>query len=493
MFIGQQHEMQNVPNYRVIARRGKAPTWQSPGTMFAFALLADRLKQEIATSRCALLAMTFLVVQCNCPPNCNLPLPAEFVDRLALVMGAGLGERLGPFGMVDGVGVELGLQRNAGALAVIDTALAGFVQEIACVELDTGAVCMYRHGASGAGVTQNCAGIAEYLEIVVIAALQVQTFIVLADVAADGLGFAEIKGSSFNLAQLTGGDIGSVVGVKPAAGDDQLLMNGSVRILMTGQIEIAVVGHVEDRVPVCHGIICNVQSVVCFQRVGHADDRVSGKALIALGTVETQRDGVFSVPLYLPEAQMEPIRTAVQAVAAFVGVEPDSGVVQQKGCTCNAVGIAANDGAEVTAVAAAVAFCIVKTQNHIFQIALAVGHKQRHKMGAEIGNGGGQLAARYGVKRSLLAGYKCAERFFHKDSPSIFETKRGFLEILVFGIIILYFCFTFKPIFVSLRIFETFWRFVVNGKSEQKPNFLMDTNCSTIFCVLLLTKPQYLV
>ena len=34
----------------VIPRRGEAPTWESPGTMFASAYVFNRLYQEIATS-----------------------------------------------------------------------------------------------------------------------------------------------------------------------------------------------------------------------------------------------------------------------------------------------------------------------------------------------------------------------------------------------------------------------------------------------------------
>ena len=34
----------------VIPRRGEAPTWESPGTMFVLAAFFDRLYQEIATS-----------------------------------------------------------------------------------------------------------------------------------------------------------------------------------------------------------------------------------------------------------------------------------------------------------------------------------------------------------------------------------------------------------------------------------------------------------
>ena len=69
-----------------------------------------------------------------------------------MVFLIGPGEGLGPFGMVDGIGVELGLQRNAGALAVMDTALAGFIQKITSIELNAGAIRMDSHGAAGTGI-----------------------------------------------------------------------------------------------------------------------------------------------------------------------------------------------------------------------------------------------------------------------------------------------------------------------------------------------------
>ena len=113
-------------------------------------------------------------------------LPAEFVNGFAVVFFACLGERLGPFGVVYGVGIELGLQCDTGALAVMDTALTGFIQVIAGIELDTGAIRVDGHGAAGVRVTQNGTGGTENLEIVVIAALQLQTLIVFSDVPANG-------------------------------------------------------------------------------------------------------------------------------------------------------------------------------------------------------------------------------------------------------------------------------------------------------------------
>ena len=161
-------------------------------------------------------------------------LPAKLINRFAMVFLTGLCKRLGPFGMVDGIGVKLSFQSNAGALAVIDAALTVFVQEIARVELNAGTIGMYRHGTSGAGIPQNGTGGAEYLKIVIIAALQFQTFIIRFNIAADGLGFPEVKGCGHDWAQFAGGNIGSIVGIKEAAGDSQLLMDRCIHILVSG-------------------------------------------------------------------------------------------------------------------------------------------------------------------------------------------------------------------------------------------------------------------
>ena len=51
----------------------------------------------------------------------------EPVHGLAVVGFTGFGDGLGPFGMMEGVGVELGLQADAGALGVVDAALADLI------------------------------------------------------------------------------------------------------------------------------------------------------------------------------------------------------------------------------------------------------------------------------------------------------------------------------------------------------------------------------
>ena len=63
-------------------------------------------------------------------------LPGEAVDSLAVIGLVCFDEGLLPFRMVNGIGIELSFQSNAGALAVDGAALAGLVQEVACIQLD---------------------------------------------------------------------------------------------------------------------------------------------------------------------------------------------------------------------------------------------------------------------------------------------------------------------------------------------------------------------
>ena len=79
-----------------------------------------------------------------------------------MIVLAGLGEGLDPFGVVHRVGIELGLQRNAAPVAVGYAVLARALQIIAGVEVETGAIGGDGHGAAGFGIRQNGAGVGDY-------------------------------------------------------------------------------------------------------------------------------------------------------------------------------------------------------------------------------------------------------------------------------------------------------------------------------------------
>lgn len=145
-------------------------------------------------------------------------LPAEAVHRFAVVVFACLGDGLGPVGVVQAVGIELGLQCHAGALAVEHAALALFVQVVAGIELDAGAVGIHRHGTAGNRIGKLGTGIAEDFPVVIVAPLQVQGFIVSTDVPTDGLGETEIHRGTLHTPQFPSGDAFGIVGVKEPAG-----------------------------------------------------------------------------------------------------------------------------------------------------------------------------------------------------------------------------------------------------------------------------------
>ena len=136
------------------------------------------------------------------------------------------GKGLRPLGMVYSVGVELSLQADAAALAVVDAILAVVFQEVAGVELDTAAVGRNAHGAAGSGVMENGAGVAEDLKIVVKAALQEQRLIVGLNIPANGFGCAEVHGGTVHTAHFAGGDAVGIGYGKGPGGEGQLLGHG---------------------------------------------------------------------------------------------------------------------------------------------------------------------------------------------------------------------------------------------------------------------------
>ena len=171
-----------------------------------------------------------------------------------------LDKRLGPFGMVDGIGIELCFQADAASVAVGNTVLADFThEEITAVELNTGAVRGYCHSASGFRVGQNGTGVGKNFKIVVVAALQLQGFIICVDISADGFGNPEVHGSADDSSVFTGGNgHGICYGEEPSR-NGQDLGHGLFRMVVTGQIEIAVIGKVEHRILIADGIVADTQ------------------------------------------------------------------------------------------------------------------------------------------------------------------------------------------------------------------------------------------
>ena len=352
------------------------------------------------------------------------------VNGFAVIFFAGFRNGLRPLGVVQAVGIELGLQGRAGAFAVVYTVLALFIQEIAGVELDAGAVGVNGHAPSGNRVGKGGAGIAEDFPVVVIAALQLQRLVVRADVLTDGLGGAEIHGRPRNAAQFTGGDIFGIIGVEETAGDGQKLIHGGIRLFVAGQIEIAVVGEIEDGILVAGGIVHDVQAILLVQRIGHPDNGIARETLVAVGAVQFQSDGGPGVRYRRPHPLEEEVRAGVQVVSALVGSQAVRFTAQFKGGALQTVGVAANGSAQCRAVGGAVAVAVIIAQDHVRKLTVPVGDQQADKGCTVIGDRCGEAATGYCVQGSGFSGGQNAESFFHENGSFHFSwgKKRNYVK-----------------------------------------------------------------
>ena len=349
-------------------------------------------------------------------------LPGEAVDGFAVVVLSGLGDGLGPFGVVNGIGVELGFQGHTAALAVVDAALAVGVQEVAGVELDAGTIRGNGHGSAGFRVIELGAGVAENLPVVVIAPLEVQRLVIGVNVPANGLGSAEIHRGAFHAALLPGGDAFGVSGGEEPAGEGENLCHGFFRAVVSRQVEIAVVGQVENRVLVADGVILNVKTAAAVQPVGHSDHGIPGEALITIGTAQLQGDGVAGMRSYAPHPGAVGIRAAVEVIAALIGGQGICFAAQNEAGTLDPVGAAANRSAEKPA-AVQIPFAAVIAQNNICQVPLAVRYQKLDQAAAEIGDTGSHTAAGNCVQEAFLAGGQVAKRFFHGNLLSFLQVE----------------------------------------------------------------------
>ena len=336
---------------------------------------------------------------------------------------SGLYNRLGPVAVVDAVGEEVGLQRHAAALAVDNAALAHFIQKVAGIELDAGAIGENLHGSAGCAVLQNGAGIGGNDPVVVVTALKVQRFKVRANVPGDGLGGAEVHGRPLHTLERAGGDALGIIGIEVVCTNGQQLLHGQIRLFMTGQIKVAVVGHIKDGVLVADAVIDNVQTAVVIQGIGHLNVRISRETLIAVRTVKAQSDGSFGLSDQCPDPLEIEVRAGVEVVFSLVGNHLVFLTTKAESSALNAVGISADGCAQATAAAVCVAIAVVKAQANIHDAILA-GDKEMDQAGTVIGNGGGELTTGYGVQAAFLTRGQNAESFFHENGSFHFFGRK---------------------------------------------------------------------
>ncbi len=336
------------------------------------------------------------------------------VRGLAVIVLPGPGEGLGPFGMVDGVRVELGLQAVAAPAAVAYTVLAGLaLEEITGVELETAAVGADSHAPAGFRICNDGTGGGKYLKVVVIAMLQMQSIVILSDIPANGLGNPEIKGRAFHTAILTGGDGFGVGHGEETAGDGHDLIHSLLGMLVTGQVEVGMVGQVKHSILIGYSIIGNVQSAVAFQSVGDPDGGIAGEALVAVGAKKAHANGIFLMVDDPPDPVLIGFKAAVQIVlATIVLVQNVMTTVEGETGMAHTVGVSAHHGTGVGA-AFNIVLRIIKAQNHVGDLAGAVRNQELYNGSPQITDDCCQTAAGDGIQVSLLATGQNAKNFFH--------------------------------------------------------------------------------
>jgi hypothetical protein len=105
----------------------------------------------------------------------------------------------------------------------------------------------------------------------------------------------------------------------------------------TAQVEIHVVGEVDHRRTVGGRFIVDAQGTVVAPRVAHAAFHCAGKTLVAVRTAQHE----FAV-LFPPLAFREPVGSAMQRVASFVGGQRVRRAVEFEAAAGDAIRIAAN-------------------------------------------------------------------------------------------------------------------------------------------------------
>ena len=134
---------------------------------------------------------------------------------------------------------------------------------------------------------------------------------------------------------------------------------------MAVQVEIAVVGQIDDGLLLGDATVVDPDGVFIGEGVGHGNVHSTGVALVAVGAVEAEGDGIFGGLLDLPDPEAPEIQTAVQVVGAVVHRQLVELALQGELALADPVGVPAHGGAEEGTGGALVAGGIVIAQNHV--------------------------------------------------------------------------------------------------------------------------------
>jgi len=267
--------------------------------------------------------------------------------------------------MMHGVGEVLRFQAEACKAGGNAAGFVGLMADgIAGVELHTGHIRGQGQADAGVGRVSLYAVLLGRQHVIVIVALaDEQLRMIPADIGADGLGLAEIKGRAGDGGVLAGGNE-RFTGKRIGVGGD--LEDVIADITFAVEVKVGVVCQVDNRIGVAAGLVVDAEPAVVGERIGNLHVEIAGEAFLAVGGMEGENEGVI-LNSVLPDAVGVADNAAVDGVGRAVGGELIELAVQLKACIGDAVCHTADQGAEVGAVVVILSHG-VKTQHNIGQL-----------------------------------------------------------------------------------------------------------------------------
>ena len=293
---------------------------------------------------------------------------------------AGVEDGGGEMGMVDGVGIVLGFEAEGVVLFVGDVVFAdeSAVEEVGGVELEAGLGGPEFEAARGGGFgdgggVREAAVLAVEDDVVIVAIGRAGH---VEKIAADGFGGGEVDGGVFDGSDLAGGDQMGIDG-RIAVGVDLHDVGEDVGFAGVFEVEIGVVGEVDGGGLGGGGEVVDAEGVA-DEGVGDGDVDGAGVTFRAVGIGEGEAEGGALggfQRLGGPDAFVVTIETPVKMVAAVVGGEGVGFIVEGKCSVGDAIGKAADDGAEVGALGF-VLVEVVEAEGDVAEHAVFVGDEE---------------------------------------------------------------------------------------------------------------------
>ena len=157
--------------------------------------------------------------------------------------------------------------------------------------------------------------------VVVVAACQLQLFVIIMETFTDCCGNRKIHGGAGHGYNFTGGyrfciHRGEGGGVEPENG---VL---SAAAVMTGQIEIGMVRHVPGSCLAAYTVVAHHQFIVICKGVCNGCDTAAGEAFVSVGGFHTEGNGIIFFRNSFPDSLVETgNKTGMEIVSAFVGFQ----------------------------------------------------------------------------------------------------------------------------------------------------------------------------